>query len=105
VEVREEVGVTEVAEELAPVELGQGLEKGAQGGELDAEEIDESGVEGAGRGEIGVVHERQCLTRFSGLLERTRMPFSAFSWEEISTLAGRETVPRTGLLGSDSASP
>jgi hypothetical protein len=54
-------------------------EEGAQGGELDAEEIDDSGMEGAGRGEIGVVHERQCLTRFSGLLERTRMHFPAFS--------------------------
>jgi len=40
--------VTEVAEELPPVELGQGLEEGDQGGELDAEEIDEPGVEGAG---------------------------------------------------------
>ena len=38
----------EVAEELALVEFGQGLEEGAQGGELDAEEIDEPGVEGAG---------------------------------------------------------
>jgi len=48
VEIREEVRVTEVAEELPPVELGQGLEEGDQGGELDAEEIDEPGVEGAG---------------------------------------------------------
>ena len=51
VEIREEVRVAEGAEELSPVELRQGLEEGAQGGELDAEEVDESGVEGAGRGE------------------------------------------------------
>jgi hypothetical protein len=58
VEIGEEVRVAEVTEELAPVELGQGLEEGAQGGKLDAEEVDESRVEGASSGEIGVVHER-----------------------------------------------
>jgi hypothetical protein len=79
VEIREEVRVAEVAEELAPVELGQGLEDGAQGGELDAEEVDEPGVEGAGLGEIGVVHERQCLTRFRALPKHTRMRIPAFS--------------------------
>ena len=42
VEIREEVGVAEEAEELAPVELGQSFEEGAQGGELDVEEVDES---------------------------------------------------------------
>ena len=29
-EIREEVGMAQVAEELAPVELGQGLEEGAR---------------------------------------------------------------------------
>ena len=62
VEIREEVRVAEGAEELSPVELGQGLEEGAQGDELDPEEVDESGVEGAGLEKGVVVHERQCLT-------------------------------------------
>ena len=79
VEIGEEVRVAEVAEELAPVELGQGLEEGAQRDELDPEEVDESGVEGSGLEKGVVVHEGQCLTRFSGLLKRTRMRFPAFS--------------------------
>ena len=62
VEIREEVRVAEFAEELAPVEFGQGLEEGAKGGELHAEEVGESGVEGAGLEKGVVVHERQCLT-------------------------------------------
>jgi len=105
VEIREQVGVAEVAEELAPVELGQGLEEGAQGGELDAEEVDEPGVEGASHGEIGVVHERQCLTRFPGLPKHTRMRFPAFSGEGISNLARGGKLPRTGLLRGDRAIP
>ncbi len=105
VEIGEQVRVAEVAEELAPVELGQGLEEGAQGGELDAEEVDESGVEGASGGEIGVVHERQCLTRFRGLVGRTRIPTAASIRREISNLARRGEVPCTGLLHNDRAIP
>ena len=106
VEIREEVRVAEGAEELSPVELGQGLEEGAQGDELDAEEVDEPGVEGAGLAKGVVVHERQCLTRFPGLLERTRIPAIASFRREISNLA-RNTAkcPRRGPRAAAGALP
>ena len=99
--------MAEVAEELSPVELGQGLEEGAQGDELDAEEVDESGVEGAGLEKgIGVVHERQCLTRFPGLLERTRIPAAASFRREISNLARNSAKCRArGSWRSDRGIP
>jgi hypothetical protein len=61
VEIGKEVRVSERAEEPEPVELRERLEKGAQGGELDAEEDDESGVEGSGLEEGVVAHESNCL--------------------------------------------
>jgi hypothetical protein len=95
VEIREQVRVTEGAEELAPVEFGQGLEEGAQGGEFDTEEVDESGVEGSSHTKIGVIHESQCLTRFPGLLGGTRIPAAAGFSLGISNPARRDKAPWT----------
>ena len=105
VEIGEQVRVAEVTEELSPVELGQGLEEGAEGGPLDAEEVDESDVEGAGLEKIGGVHERQFPTRFPGLLERARILASAPFHLEISNLARSSGGARRGLLRSDRAFP
>ncbi len=99
VEIREEVRVTEGAEELAFVELGQGPEEGAQGGELDAEEIGEPGVEGAGLEEVVVVHEWECLTRIPDLLERARCPAVAFARRGISKPARIPARAATGRWG------
>ncbi|MEI6225412.1 MAG: hypothetical protein WCS72_11690, partial [Deltaproteobacteria bacterium] len=89
VEVREEVCVSERAEELSPFEFGERFEEGAERAELDAEEIDESGVEGSGLEKCVVAHERNCLMRISGFLERARIPAGALFRMEISNLAGR----------------
>jgi hypothetical protein len=105
VEIGEEVRMAEVTEELAPVELGQGLEEGAEGGELDAEEVDESGVEGPSSGEIGVVHERQYLMRFPDLLGRTRIPAGASIRRGIANLATSSRGARTGFPRSERAIP
>jgi hypothetical protein len=105
VEIGEEVRVAEGAEELSPVELGQGLEEGAQGDELDVEEIDEPGVKGAGLEKGVVVHEKQCLMRFPGLLERTKIPAIASIRREISSLARRGEVTWTGRWRSDRPIP
>jgi hypothetical protein len=81
VEIGEQVRVAEVAEELSPVELGQGLEK------------------------IGGMHERQFPTRLPGLLERARVLAAALLHVETSNLARSSGGARTRLLRSDRAFP
>ena len=105
VKVREEVRVSQRAEEPEPVELGERFQEGAQGGELDAEEIDESGVKGSGLVEGVVAHERKCLTRIQGFLERARIPSGASHRREIANLAGRGESARTRPLRSDEGLP
>jgi hypothetical protein len=101
VEIGEEVRVSQRAEELSPVEFGQGFQEGAQGGELDAEENDESGVEGPRLGKDVVVHERKCLMRIQGLLERAGIPPAAIIPAKISTLVRSHGIARTGRGRSD----
>ena len=87
VEIREEIRVSERAEEPESIEFGESLQKVAQGGELDAEEIDESGVEGPGLEKGGVVHESTVSCEF-------RTPWNAPGSALARSIGGRSrTTP------------
>ncbi len=100
VEIGEEVRVAEAAEELSPVEFGQGLEEGAQRDELDAEEVDESGMEGAGLEKFGVVRESTVSCDFRPS-PSTRECVSQHSRERRSRTS--PGAARTGRRGSCAA--
>jgi hypothetical protein len=79
--------MAEFSPEPSSVEVCEGHEKIGHGALLVAQQGGEVAGGFAGLDQIRVIHERQCLTRFSGLLERARIPAPASFRRKISNLA------------------
>jgi len=86
-EVVEDASVAECAVESSVLEVAHGEEEVGKAGALGAEKVGVVVEDPAGLEKRVVVHDRQCLMRFPGLLDRADSDADAFSQPQISNLA------------------